>query len=195
MIDSTYEDKLYQTPTFAGAFRYNTLRNCATRVCRACLDEITCVAVIYLTLRICLGMGAHCAPYGRKNPLPFPCFAAVTCRQSVPSYLRERGNSQEGGNRRCLPSCAPARRQRTPPAAGRGESPRSAERNSPLRFSEKLPARKGRTRLRSSRTPLSRCRKRAAPSGRTRLRGSCPPQNRCKEKTQRKPSAFRIKAI
>ena len=25
--------------------------------------------------------------------------------------------------------------------------------------------------------------------------GSCPPQNRCKEKTQRKPSAFRIKAI
>ena len=26
---------------------------------------------------------------------------------------RERGDSQEGGNRRCLPSCAPARRQRT----------------------------------------------------------------------------------
>ena len=23
MIDSTYEDKLYQTPKFAGAFRYN----------------------------------------------------------------------------------------------------------------------------------------------------------------------------
>ena len=56
-------------------------------------------------------------------------FAAVTCRQSAPDYPRERGDSQEGGNRRCLPSCAPARRQRTPP--------RSAERNSPLRFSEK----------------------------------------------------------
>ena len=107
MIDSTYEDKLYQTPTFAGAFRYNTLKNCATRVCRACLDEITCVAVMYLTLRISRER------HGRKNPLPFPHFAAVTCRQSAPDYPRERGDSQEGGNRRCLPSCAPARRQRT----------------------------------------------------------------------------------
>ena len=45
------------------------------------------------------------------------------------------------------------------PRRGRGSFPRSAERNSPLRFSsEKLPARKGRTRLRSSRTPVSRCR-------------------------------------
>ena len=52
-------------------------------------------------------------PYGRKNPLPFPYFEAVTCRQSAPDYPRERGDSQEGGNRRCLPSCAPARRQRT----------------------------------------------------------------------------------
>ena len=72
MIDSTYEDKLYQTPTFAGAFRYNTLKNCATRVCRACLDEITCVAVIYLTLRICLGMGAHCAPLQKKKSSAVP---------------------------------------------------------------------------------------------------------------------------
>ena len=51
-------------------------------------------------------------PYGRKNPLPFPYFAAVTCRQSAPDHPRERGDTQEGGNRRCLPSCAPARRQR-----------------------------------------------------------------------------------
>ena len=28
-----------------------------------------------------------------------PYFAAVTCRQSAPDPLRERGNSQEGGNR------------------------------------------------------------------------------------------------
>ena len=53
-----------------------------------------------------------CSPTEEKNPLPFPCFAAVTCRQSAPDYPRERGDSQEGGNRRCLPSCAPARRQR-----------------------------------------------------------------------------------
>ena len=35
-----------------------------------------------------------------------------------------------------------------PTAVGTASSPRSAERNSPLRFSEKLPARQGRTRLR-----------------------------------------------
>ena len=92
---------------FAGAVYYNALTNCATRSCCACLDEITCVADRYLTLRT--GYEKH----GRKNPLPFPCFAAVTCRQSAPGYLRERGDSQEGGNRRCLPSCAPARRQRS----------------------------------------------------------------------------------
>ena len=104
---------------FAGAVYYNALTNCATRSCCACVDLITCVADRYLTLR------TGCERHGRKNPLPFPCFAAVTCRQSAPDYPRERGDSQEGGNRRCLPSCAPARRQR----------------NSPLRFSEKLPAR------------------------------------------------------
>ena len=78
---------------FAGAVYYNALTNCATRSCCACLDEITCVADRYLTLRT--GYEKH----GRKNPLPFPCFAAVTCRQSAPGYLRERGDSQEGGNR------------------------------------------------------------------------------------------------
>ena len=112
---------------FVGAVYHNALTNCATRVCRACVDETTCVAEQYLTLR------TGCERHGRKNPLPFPHFAAVTCRQSAPDYPRERGDSQEGGNRRCLPSCAPARRQRT--------FPRSAERNSPLRFSEKLSAR------------------------------------------------------
>ena len=76
-----------------------------------------------------------------------------------------------------------------PTAVGTASSPRSAERSSSLRFSEKLPARQGRTRLRqfvcpgqpvqqkeppvrgepacgSSCAPVSRCRKkRAAPSG------------------------------
>ena len=41
-----------------------------------------------------------------------PYFAAVAGLWSAPGYLRERGDSQKGGNRRCLPSCAPARRQR-----------------------------------------------------------------------------------
>ena len=37
---------------FVGAVYYNALANCAALLCRACLDEITCVAVMYLTLRI-----------------------------------------------------------------------------------------------------------------------------------------------
>ena len=111
---------------FAGAVYNNALTNCATRSCCACVDLITCVADRYLTLR------TGCEKHGRKNPLPFPIFEAVTCRQSAPDYPRERGDSQEGGNRRCLPSCAPARRQRTPPRRG-------ARRTSALRRAQ-LPA-------------------------------------------------------
>ena len=36
----------------AGPVYHNALANCAALLCRACLDEITCVAVMYLTLRI-----------------------------------------------------------------------------------------------------------------------------------------------
>jgi len=50
-----------------------------------------------------------------------------------------------------------------PTAAGRGESPRSAERSSPLRFSEKLPARQGRTRLRQFVCPGQLAQKRSRP--------------------------------
>ena len=63
---------------FAGAVYYNALTNCATRSCCACLDEITCVADRYLTLRT--GYEKH----GRKNPLPFPIFEAVTYRKFAP---------------------------------------------------------------------------------------------------------------
>ena len=35
MIDSTYEDKLYQTSKFVGAVRYNVPRICAALSCRA----------------------------------------------------------------------------------------------------------------------------------------------------------------
>ena len=64
-----------------------------------------------------------CSPTVEKSSA-VPLFAAVTCRQSAPDYPRERGDSQEGGNRRCLPSCAPARRQRTPPPRGAARSRR-----------------------------------------------------------------------
>ena len=35
---------------FVGAVYHNALTNCAALLCRACVDEITCVAVMYLTL-------------------------------------------------------------------------------------------------------------------------------------------------
>ena len=126
--DGTYESIYLVAFILVGPVYHNALTDCAALSCRACVDLITCVAERYLTLR------TGCEKRGRKNPLPFPIFEAVTYRQSAPDSPRERGDSQEGGNRRCLPSCAPARRQR----------------NSPLRFSESLPARQGRTRLRSS---------------------------------------------
>ena len=117
---------------FAGAVYDNALTNCATRSCCACVDLITCVAERYLTLR------TGCEKHGRKNPLPF----LFSKRSHIGNLrqIRKQGkgrSSKRKGNRRCLPSCAPARRQRKSPAAGRGESPRSAERNSQLRFSEK----------------------------------------------------------
>ncbi len=92
----------------AGPVYHNALTNCATRVCCACAGPPTCVAERYLTLR------TGCERYGRKNPLPFP-FRSGHISQSAPDYPRERGDPQEGGNRRCLPSCAPARRQRNFP--------------------------------------------------------------------------------
>ena len=67
--------------------------SCATRVCRACVDETACVAEQYLTLR------TGCERHGRKNPLPFPYFRAVTYRQSAPDFLiRERQEFKEEGH-------------------------------------------------------------------------------------------------
>ena len=53
----------------------------------------------------------------------------------------------------------PRRGARHAPAAGGGESPRSAERNSPLRFSKKDCRPDRVNRPRGSSTPLGRCRK------------------------------------
>ena len=79
------------------------LTSCATRVCCACVDLITCVAVRYLTLR------TDCEKHGRKNPLPFlfskrsPVFGL---RQ-----IRKQGkgrSSKRKGNLRCPFLFAPA---------------------------------------------------------------------------------------
>ena len=60
--DGTCEFRCLISFILAGAVYHNTLTICATRLCRACTDSPTCVAGRYLTLRIGLDMGAHCAP-------------------------------------------------------------------------------------------------------------------------------------
>ena len=60
---------------FVGPVYNNALKDRAALLCRACLDEITCVAVRYLTLRTGCSRGRTpkvVRPQQRKNPLPFP---------------------------------------------------------------------------------------------------------------------------
>ena len=135
MIDSTYEDKLYQTSKFAGAVRYNVPKSCATLLCRACEDFPVCVAVRYLTLRI------GCERYGRKNPLPYP----FSQRSHVGNLrqIRKQGkgrSSKRKGNRRCPFLFAPAAGRGTfPPSAG-GESPAEVQRKTPRPSGANTPA-------------------------------------------------------
>ena len=99
---------------FVGAVYHNALTNCAALLCRA-LRRVA--RICSSNLSDAANMSGHgstmCSPTVEKILCRSPIFEAVTCRQSAPDSPRERGDSQEGGNRRCLPSCAPARRQRT----------------------------------------------------------------------------------
>ena len=131
--------------------RYNVPKSCATRVCCACVDLITCVAVRYLTLR------TGCEKHGRKNPLPY----SFSERSHVGNLrrIRKQGKGRSPkrkGNRRCPFLFAPAAGaalSRAPQSA----TPRciSAKNSPPVRVN----------RLRGSSTPLSRCRKRCRPLG------------------------------
>ncbi len=107
----------------AGAVYYNALTNCATRVCCACVDLITCVAVRYLTLR------TGCERHGRKNPLPF----LISKRSHIGNLrrIRKQGkgrSSKRKGNRRCPFLFAPAAGAATSPPSADGESPAEVQR-------------------------------------------------------------------
>ena len=78
IMDGTYESIYLVAFILAGPVYNNALTDCAALSCRACVDLITCVAERYLTLR------TGCEKHGRKNPLPFPIFEAVTYRKSAP---------------------------------------------------------------------------------------------------------------
>ena len=132
---------------------HNALTNCATLLCRACVDEITCVAVMYLTLRTGCSRGRTpkvVRPQQRKNPLPFP-----SPKRSHIGNLRQIRKQGKGrspkrkGNRRCPFLFAPC--------GGRRSLPRSAERNFLAEPQRKTPRPDRVNRLRGSSPPLSRC--------------------------------------
>ncbi len=114
---------------------------------------------MYLTLR------TGCERHGRKNPLPLP----FSKRSHIGNLrrIRKQGkgrSSKRKGNRRCPFLFAHRRGYGVIPAAGRGTFPPSADGESPLlRFSEKLSARKGRTRLRQFECPVGSVQKRSCP--------------------------------
>ena len=130
-------------------------------------------------------MGAHCAPLRKKNPLPFP-FSERSHVGNLRQTIQGKGvihkRVETAG---VYPLIAPARRQRT--------FPRSAERNSPLRFSEKLSARQGRTRLRQFASPTQTVLKTPARQGRTRLRQFASPAQPVLKKTAARQRRTRLR--
>ncbi len=119
-----------------------------------------------------------------KNPLPFP-FSQRSHVGNLRQTIQGKGrSSKRKENRRLSFLFAPRR--------GRGESPRSAERNSPLRLSEKLPARQGRTRLRSSCPRSPGAERRCRPDRVNRLRGSSTPVIRCRIISPEKAPVFKM---
>ena len=108
---------------FAGPVHYNVLTTCATLLCRACLDEPICVAVMYLTLR------TGCERYGRKNPLPY----SFSERSHIGNLrqIRKQGkgrSSKRKENRRLSFLFAPAAGAAMLPPSADGESPAEVQR-------------------------------------------------------------------
>ena len=113
--------------------RYNVLKSCAALSCRACVDETTCVAVRYLTLRT--GYEKH----GRKNPLPF----LISKRSHIGNLrqIRKQGkgrSSKRKENSRCPLLFAPAAgaatfppQRRRIPAEVQRKTPRPERANPP----------------------------------------------------------------
>ena len=113
--------------------RYNVLKSCAALSCRACVDETTCVAEQYLTLRTGCSRGRTpkvVRPQQRKNPLPY----SFSQRSHIGNLrqIRKQGkgrSSKRKENRRLSFLFAPA--------AGRGTFPPSADGASPAEVQRK----------------------------------------------------------
>ena len=154
--------------------RYNVLKSCATQVSprgpSLALWAIHLVSRLRRQNRLCSSTVSDTAnrllkrtdsegssSVAEKKASVVPLFRSGR-RSLICARLRNKGKVgvQRGRKTAGCPSSLPP-----PRARRRSRRPQTA--NPPLRFSEKLPARQGRTRLRSSSTPVSRCRKRSCP--------------------------------
>ena len=115
--------------------RYNVLKSCAALSCRACVDETTCVAEQYLTLRTGCSRGRTpkvVRPQQRKNPLPY----SFSQRSHIGNLrqIRKQGkgrSSKRKENRRLSFLFAPAAGRGTFPPSADGESPAEVQRKTP----------------------------------------------------------------
>ena len=126
MIDSTYEDKLYQTPKFAGVFRYNAQKNCAALLCRA----------LRRVARMCSSTLSVNCEYFTKQTQEYPdCRSPISERSHIGNLRQtlqgKRGDLQEGGKPQVVYPLVRPRGVSALPAAGRGKSPPSADGESP----------------------------------------------------------------
>ena len=162
MIDSTYEDKLYQTPTFAGAVRKlqtNELRGTVMprllEVADLCSSNISDTANRLLKRTDSEGSSSVAEKKSSAVPLFRSGHMSAIC-----AGLGSKGKVgvQRGRETAGVPSFLPPRRvPRRSPRRGRGSLPRSAERNS-LAEPQRKTCRPDRVnRLRGSSPPLSRC--------------------------------------
>ena len=143
---------------------YNALTNCAARLCRACVDLITCVAERYLTMR------TGCEKHGRKNPLPY----SFSKRSHIGNLrrIRKQGkgrSSKRKENRRLSFLFAPA--------AGRGTLPPSADGESPAEVQRKTSRPERANTLTQFEYPAGSVQKRSRPEGANTLtQFECPGQ-------------------
>ena len=123
MIDRACEDKCCRTPTFAGAGRNNVQTNCATRVCRACVELTVCVAVRYpITANISRNKR-------NDNPTAVSYFRSGR-RSLVCAELSNKGKVgvQRGRETAGVPSFLPPRRAPQSPALRRAQLPAEVQR-------------------------------------------------------------------
>ena len=156
--------------------RYNVLKSCAALSCRACVDETTCVAEQYLTLRTGCSRGRTpkvVRPQQRKNPLPY----SFSQRSHIGNLrqIRKQGkgrSSKRKENRRLSFLFAPA--------AGRGTFPPSADGESPAEVQRKTLRPERDEHACAVRVPRAAGAEKCCPDRANRLRGSCIPAGRCR---------------